>query len=43
MKLDTTDKAGPLWRRVIWFAAIWIGSVFVLSVVAYAIRLVLQP
>ena len=42
MKLDTTDKGGPLWRRLRWFAAIWLGSVTGLTAGAVAIRLVLK-
>ncbi|RYM10474.1 DUF2474 family protein [Sphingobium cupriresistens] len=42
MKLDTTDRRGPLWRKLLWFVAIWLGSVTVLTAVAFAIRLVLK-
>lgn len=37
MKPDTTD-AGPLWKRLLWFAAIWAGSVAALGAVAMAIK-----
>lgn len=40
---DTTDRPGPLWRRLLWFAAIWLGSVGALTAAAYAIRMVLKP
>lgn len=30
--------AGPLWKRLVWFAAIWIASLVALSAVAYGIR-----
>ncbi len=42
MRLDTTERSGPLWRRLLWFAAIWLASVVILAVVAYGIRLVLK-
>ncbi|MFT3966046.1 MAG: DUF2474 domain-containing protein [Sphingobium sp.] len=42
MRLDTTERPGPLWRRLLWFAAIWLASVVILAVVAYGIRLVLK-
>jgi hypothetical protein len=31
----------PLLRRLLWFAGIWLASVLALSVVAYAIKLVI--
>ncbi|MFC0245906.1 DUF2474 family protein [Falsochrobactrum ovis] len=43
MKSDTIEKALPaLWKRLLWFAAIWLASVFSLTLVAYAIRMVLK-
>jgi hypothetical protein len=40
--------AGPapqerLPKRLLWFAAIWLASVLALTVVAYAIRLMIMP
>jgi len=35
------DQA-PLWQRLAWMAAIWLASIAVLSLIAYAIRLVLN-
>lgn len=35
--------AGPLWRRLAWFAAIWAASVTVLGMVAWLIRWAVLP
>ncbi|HQS45767.1 MAG: hypothetical protein B7Y12_04320 [Rhizobiales bacterium 24-66-13] len=42
MKLGITDRApASLWKRLAWLAGIWLASVLALTLVAYAIRLVL--
>ncbi|WP_320199858.1 DUF2474 domain-containing protein [Agrobacterium sp. rho-13.3] len=33
----------PLPKRLLWFAGIWLVSVLALTVVAYAIRLMIMP
>ena len=39
--LPVTDTNDNLWRRLAWFGGLWLASVLTLSVVAYAIKLML--
>ena len=33
------ETAGPLWRRLLWFAGLWLAGVATVTVVGYIIRL----
>lgn len=39
--MATEEEAGPLWRRLAWFAGLWLAGAGVTAGVAYALRALL--
>ena len=36
-----TDAETPVWRKLAWFAGLWLAGLATITVVAYAIRLLI--
>jgi hypothetical protein len=34
-----SEAAGPLWRRLLWFAGLWLAGVAAVAAVGFVIRL----